>query len=624
MAVGTAGKREMFENLAKEVDNIPQLFFTRVSRTPDRVAHMVKKEPGSKTWVRTSWRKFGADVERLAVALMRAGMQPQDKASVMGDTRPAWAVCDLAILSAGGVSVGLYQTLSPEQVQYIVAHSDSRFVFVQDKEMLEKILAVRDKLPKVEKIIVWKKEDVPPGDDGITSLEDFAARSPTEKEKAALQERIASVGWDDIATIIYTSGTTGPPKGAQISHGNVLAFLRSWDDTVELYEDDLGFHFLPMAHAAEKNAGFYGRINAGMTAAYASALDPQIIMEEVQEVRPTIFGSVPRMFEKAYARIMSTVEQSSPLRREIFRWAERVGREKVRRWQQGTSLPWGLQLQYALADRIVFKRIRQAFGGRVRLFIVGAAPIKREILEFFHAAGMFIIEAYGLTEATVISHANRENDTRLGTVGRPIGGLECRLAEDGEILLKGPTIFKGYYKDEEATREAIDEEGWLHTGDIGEMDEDGYLRITDRKKHIIITAGGKNITPANLENLIKGDPLISQVHVHGDTRPYLSALVTLSEEELPLFAKEHGIGGADVGTLHRHETVVKKVRDVIAEANRRVSRAENVRRFAILERDFTVEENEITPTLKVRRKTIETKYRDLLDAIYAGKAGYEV
>lgn len=624
MAVGTAGKKEAFENLAKDVDNIPQLFFARVSRTPERVAHMGKKGAGSKTWVRTSWQEFGDHVERLAVALMRAGMQPQEKASVMGDTRPEWAVCDLAILSAGGVSVGLYQTLAPEQVQYIVPHSDSRFVFVQNREMLEKILAVREQLPKVEKVIVWEKGDVPPGDDWIISLEAFTAQAPSGEERAALQQRISSVGWEEVATIIYTSGTTGPPKGAMISHGNILSFLRSWDDTVELYEDDLGFHFLPMAHAAEKNAGFYGRINAGMTAAYASALDPQIILEEVQEVRPTIFGSVPRMFEKAYARIMSTVEQSSPLRRKIFRWAERVGRAKVRLWQEGKSLPLGLKFQYELANRLVFKRIRQAFGGRVRLFIVGAAPVKREILEFFHAAGMFIIEAYGLTEATVISHANRVNDTRLGTVGKPINGLECRLAEDGEILLRGPTIFKGYYKEEEATREAIDEEGWLRTGDIGEMDPGGYLRITDRKKHIIITAGGKNITPANLENLIKGDPLISQVHVHGDTRPYLSALVTLSEEELPLFAKEHGLDGVDPSEIHRHETVVRKVREVIAEANRRVSRVENVRRFAILERDFTIEDDEITPTLKVRRKTIEARYKDVLDRMYEGQAGHDV
>jgi len=430
----------------------------------------------------------------------------------------------------------------------------------------------------------------------------------TPVDRAAIEARVAAVDPNSTAIIVYTSGTTGPPKGAMISHDNILSVMRNQDEAFSINEGDVGLSFLPMAHVAERVLAFYGRINTGMGTYFASSIAK--VLEEVTEVKPTLFGSVPRIFEKAYAKIMSTVEQAPPTRQRIFRWAERVGREAVQHWQAGK-----------------------------RYFITGAAPIAPEILEFFWAAGFPIFEMYGMTESTVITHANVPGHVKLGSVGRPLSIVEDRIADDGEILIRSKVVFKGYYKNPEATAETI-VDGWLHTGDIGKKDEDGCVHILDRKKHIIITAGGKNLTPANIENEIKAsDPMISQAHAHGDRRKYLVALVTVGASEAVDWARQQGtIDGATADKYIKELTdnplgrsaelqtllervsqdaeVQKRIVSSVKRANETLSRVETIKKIHILGREFSVEEDELTPTLKLKRKNVEAKFAKTFDQLY--------
>ena len=459
----------------------------------------------------------------------------------------------------------------------------------------------------------------------------------TPVDRPAIEARVAAVDPNSTAIIVYTSGTTGPPKGAMISHDNIMTVMRDQDEAFSIDEGDVGLSFLPMAHVAERVLAFYGRINTGMGTYFASSIAK--VLEEVAEVKPTIFGSVPRIFEKAYAKIMSTVEQASPTRQRIFRWAERVGREAVQHWQANEPISFGLKLKYGLADRLVFSKLRAVFGGRVRYFITGAAPIAREILEFFWAAGFPVFEMYGMTESTVITHANVPGHVKLGSVGRPLSIVEDRIADDGEILIRSKVVFQGYYKNPEATAETIID-GWLHTGDIGKKDEDGCVHILDRKKHIIITAGGKNITPANIENEIKAsDPMISQAHAHGDKRKYLVALVTVGAAEAVEWARqqksiddatadqhikaltENPLGrSAELQALLEEVTrdpeVEERIVASVKRANEGLSRVEAIKKVHILGREFSVEEDELTPTLKLKRKNIEGKFTETFDRLY--------
>jgi long-chain acyl-CoA synthetase len=453
---------------------------------------------------------------------------------------------------------------------------------------------------------------------------------------------VADINPEDMAIIVYTSGTTGQPKGAMISHHNILALLRGSQDLIPTDVDDVSYNFLPMAHVAERIMGFYLRIDSGIACAYASSVSA--VLEEIKDVRPTVFGSVPRIFEKAYAKMMGEVAKAPPGKQKIFRWAESVGRDVVRKWQNGESIPLTLQIKYKLVDRLVFSKIREVFGGRVKFFITGAAPIALEILEFFWAAGFPIYEIYGMTEATITTHANRPGAVRLGTVGKRMPFIEERLADDGEILLRGPTVFQGYYKNPAATAEAINPEGWLQTGDIGRFDPDGFLRIVDRKKHIIITAGGKNITPANIEQEIKGrEPLISQVHAHGDRRAYLTALVTVHPMEAIDWAKGKGLvkdpakadailaelvsnplarpeGLAELmQTVTSQPEVQQRIVNAVRGANTTLSKVETIKKIYIHDRDFSLEEDEVTPTMKVKRKEVEKKYLPIFDRLYTEK-----
>ncbi|MCA9707634.1 MAG: long-chain fatty acid--CoA ligase [Myxococcales bacterium] len=609
---------------------LADVFNRRVESSPGLRAWRSKQDG---RWVEVTWRGFGQRSAAVAAWLLRQGMRAGDAVVVVGSTRAEWCVCDIGGQLAGMVTVGAYPTLSPEQLAYVVDHSDARVVFAEGKAEVERLVAQRLRCPKLERIVVWDMEGVEPSDDVVPLREVLQ----TEVDPAALAARQEAVDPEAVAIIVYTSGTTGPPKGAMLTHRNILAFLGGGIG-IEFGEQDEMLTFLPMAHVAERIAGFYTRINRGTATAFASSIPA--VLEEVQQVRPTLFGAVPRIFEKAYDRVQGRVEQAPPVRQRLFRWAERVGLDVVDRWQRGAPVGPLLRVQHQLADRLVFARIRDAFGGRVRVFVTGAAPIPERVLRFFWAAGFRIFEVYGQTEATVITHANRPGATRLGSVGQVVSGIEHRLADDGEVLVRGPIVFGGYHKDEAATREAIDEDGWLHTGDIGRLDDDGYLYIVDRKKHIIITAGGKNLTPANIENEIKAEePLVSQVHAHGDRRPYVSALVTLSPLEAIEWAQGQGLVAAPeaerlraalvadplarpegldalLGRVGEQPEIRRRVIEAVRRGNARLSRVERVKRVVLLDRELSLAEDEITPTLKVKRKNIEKHFADHFDRLY--------
>jgi long-chain acyl-CoA synthetase len=624
------------EPLATRSRTIAELFTQRAERDATRVA--IKQRQGD-DWRPTTWQAFHDSAAAIAAFLMEQGIQPGDKVCIVGSTGAQWCYADIGGHLAGAVTLGAYPTSTPAQLAYILDHSDTRVAFVEGAEQVDKLLSVRGELPRLERVCVWNHEGLDQlvaDSDWLVSFADALSRTP---DRARIDERVAAIDPESTAIIIYTSGTTGPPKGAMLSHRNILALLDSLQRTTEMDRDDTSFAFLPMAHAAERNVGFYMRINHGTTVYFATSIAS--VLDEVQSARPTVFGSVPRIFEKAYGRIMGQVESAPPMRQKIFRWAERVGREVVRRWQRGDSAPRHLRLQHQLADRLVFSKIRSVFGGQVRHFVTGAAPIALEILEFFWAAGFPIYEVYGMTECTAVSHGNRPGDIRLGSVGRPLPWAEVRIAEDGEILVRGACVFQGYYKNPEATAETIDAEGWLHTGDIGKMDSEGYLYIVDRKKHIIITSGGKNLTPANIENEIKAaDPMISQVHAHGDKRAYLTALITLGPAESVEYARARGMVGAaeaerilaalrenPLGQPEGLSVIMDKVvadtelmariAGAVRRANRELARVEGIKRVHILAREFSMAEDEITPTLKVKRKNIEIRYADIFDRLYS-------
>jgi long-chain acyl-CoA synthetase len=621
--------------LAPEVKTLPEMFLLRAEKSPSRTAWQRKV---SGEWVKSSFGDFHDAAGALACHLMDAGLKVGDKLTIVGSTRPEWCISDIGGLLAGGVTVGAYPTLTPEQLAYIFEHSDSRFGIVEDFEQLQKLIEQKKNLPKLESVFVWEHKGLDPEVQKLPWVKSFSSALEKKADKKAIQERVGAIDPKGTAIIVYTSGTTGPPKGAMISHENIVTLL-SGAAITKFEETDFGLSFLPMAHVAERVLAFYGRINWGTGTAFASSVPA--VLEEVKEVRPSIFGSVPRIFEKAYARIQSEVEKAPPGKQKVFRWAEGVGNQVVETWQAGKPIPLGLRLKHKLADKLVFSKLRQVFGGRVRYYVTGAAPIPRKVIQFFWAAGFPIYEVYGMTEATVVTHVNRPGAVRLGSVGKPLDFVEDKLAEDGEILIRGKTVFQGYYKEPEATKETVDSEGWLHTGDIGKRDDDGFLYIVDRKKHIIITAGGKNLTPANIENEIKAqDPIISHVHAHGDRRAYVTAIVSLSPVEAIDWAKGKGLiedpAAADrmkmalmqnplaspegleelMGKVSKEPELRQRIAEAVHRGNQKLSRVEQVKRVYLLEREFSLDKDEITPTLKVKRKNVEKKFESTLDKLY--------
>jgi long-chain acyl-CoA synthetase len=555
-------------------------------------------------WAEVSYREAGEIVSEIARGLIDLGLEPGERVAVLCTTRPDWTYASFGITSAGGVVVPIYPTNSPEECEWVAGNSESRFIVCEDASQVAKIAQVRDRLPGLEAVIVID----PAGDVGdAISVDDLRARG-RGRDAAEVAERAAAVSPEDPYTFIYTSGTTGPPKGCVLAHRNYRSVVDMCETANLFHEGDVVYLYLPLAHSFALLIELIA-IDLGGTIAYWGG-DPKGIVGELMAVKPHYLPSVPRIFEKIYTLVTSTNDP------EKIKAATQLGL-KVRRLQQaGQPVPAELQAAFDKADQELYSNVRNVFGGRLRQATSGAAPIAQEILEFFYACGAPVLEGYGMTETATASTVSTQDAYKFGTVGRPLPGAEVKIADDGEILIRGPHIFGGYYKMEDKSFGAI-EDGWLHTGDLGELDEDGFLKITGRKKDIIITAGGKNLTPANLENDLKQSRWISQAVMHGDRRPYPVVLITLDPEEIPHFAKEHGLPEDDVAALAREPKVQELIQGVLDEVNSRYARVEQIKKFVILDHDLSQETGELTPTLKVKRNVVNEKYADLFERLYA-------
>jgi long-chain acyl-CoA synthetase len=578
-----------------------------ISRAADQYgdAVAVRRKVGEE-WRDVTYAAVGEIVSEIARGLIDLGIQRGERVALLCNTRPEWTYVDFGISSAGGVVVPIYPTNSPEECEWVVGNSESRAVVCENAAQVAKIVEVRDRLPHLEHVIVVDPDGAP---DDTIALEDLRERGRA-RDRAELTERCRAVTRDDAFTFIYTSGTTGPPKGCVLTHGNYRSVLDMCEQIDVVSSDETTYLFLPLAHAFALLIQLLS-FDVGATLAYFGG-DAQKIVPELQEVRPTYLPSVPRIFEKIYTLALG----SQPAEvQDRMRQAAQLG-AKVRDMQvRGEEVPSDLLAKFEEADRELFSKVRAIFGGNVKQAVSGAAPIAKEILEFFYGCGIPVLEGYGMTEtATVATYSTIEHH-RFGSVGRPLPGLEAKIAEDGELLLKGPNIFKGYYKNADASFGAV-VDGWLHTGDLGRIDEDGYVYITGRKKDIIITAGGKNLTPANLENDMKQSRWVSQAVMHGDRRPYPVMLITLDEEQIVPWAQERRLP-TDLRSLAREPQVHDLVQAELDRANAKYAQVEQVKKFFILDHDLSQETGELTPTLKVKRNVVNEKYAERFDALYS-------
>ena len=602
---------------------IIERFRERVQTHPERVA-MRYRSNGA--WRDITWQDYGHRVARTAKSLMSLGYQHGDKISLLSNNRPEWHIIDVASMSVGGATAAVYVTNSPEQVAYIVSHSESKVAFVDTPEQLEKILKMRAELPALKKVVVLDRYQGDADPEFVMSWDDFLNLGESIDD-AQYDAAVAKVKPEDLATFVYTSGTTGPPKAVQLTHANIWWTATHSEQHIPIGDADNGraLSYLPLSHIAERMISHLLQVYYGTQTWFARSIDT--LLEDLTECKPTYFFAVPRVYEKFYAGLQAKMAAADPNDRKakLAKKGIEAGRKVTELEQQAVerggkmadaNIPLGLKLQHAALDKLVLHKIRSAFGlEECQLFLSAAAPLNAELIWFFHSIGVKITEGYGQSEDNGPTTWNPPDAIKIGSVGTPFPGLELRIAEDGEILVRAGNVTPGYYKDEKATKELIDEEGWMHSGDVGEIDQHGYLKITDRKKDLIITAGGKNIAPQEIEQRVKFHSLISQVVVIGDRRPFLTALVTLDEEKAPVWAKEQGIEGG-IAEIAGHERTLKEIEAAIEEVNKSLAKVEGIKKFRVLERDFQEEENEITPTMKVKRKTINEIYADAIEDMY--------
>jgi long-chain acyl-CoA synthetase len=593
-------------------DTLAKMFWNRVERSGDKPAQQAKRDGA---WKTLTWKEVGEAVRELAAGLLALGRKKGDAVGILSASRAEWVQADFAIFSAGCVTIPIYPTYPADLIQYIVNDAGVRTLFVEDATQLAKVLEVQGKMEGLEQIVVMQGHEAKEPSTRIMTWDQLRrlGREKQDALKSEIASRVSDGRPEDVATIVYTSGTTGPPKGVVQTHGNHMAALDAAAQTTTIAEGDVHLLFLPLAHSFARLESFIG-IHRGLVTAFAENIDK--LRDNLPEVRPHFICSVPRVFEKVYAGVLAKADAGSPLKKKIFHWAVGVGKEVSRLRQAGKPVPGGLAFKARLAHKLVFSKMHAALGGRLRFAVSGGAPLSREIAEFFHAAGILILEGYGLTETCPVLTSNRENRFKFGSVGLPLPSVEVKIAPDGEILGRGRNIAKGYFKRPDATAEVFLSDGWFATGDIGRIDEDGFIFITDRKKDLIVTAGGMNIAPQNIENLLKGDPFISQVMVCGDRKPYPVALITINPEELTKFATAEGILSLDPATLVKHPKVVERVARIVEQRNGELQSYAKIKRFTVLPGDFTVENGFLTPTLKVKRKVIRDKYQDAIDQLY--------
>ena len=585
---------------------IAQLWRNAVAGGRTGAAYLTETDDG---WREVSWAEADERVRAYANGFLARQVRKGDNVALLARNGLEWALLDFALARIGAVGIPIYASSSARGVGYLLAHSEAVAVVCEDAAQLAKVEAVDEELRSLQHVLTFHDLD------GLAAHgEDFAAANP-----AALDEATAALTENDLYTIIYTSGTTGPPKGCMLSNRNYFEMATVVDRMEQTYyrPDDVMLLYLPLAHN-------YGRLmlllgaHVGFTIAFLA--DPLRVAEVLPQVRPTLLPSVPRVYEKVHTAVVARFDAATGIKRRLIDWALPIGREVSRLESEGKPVPAGLRRRHGLADRLVFSKVREPFGGRLRMPGSGGAPLSKEIIEFFDAVGIRIAEGYGLTECTTACSANTPDDYRFGSVGHPLPGADVRIAADGEIEMRSPTVFQGYFKDPEATAAVFTPDGWLRTGDIGELDADGFLHVTDRKKDILVTAGGKNVAPQNIENDLKTSKYVSQALVIGDKRPYVAALLTLDSVEIGRWAAENALDG-DIAALSQDERVRELLQDTVDEANRERSRFEQVKRFTVLPRDFTMEDGEITPTLKLRRRAVQEHFADEIDALYAEPRG---
>ena len=598
---------------------VPGLFWHRVTTRPDKIA-MREKSRG--IWKAYTWGQYGEAAKAIGSGLIALGLQPGEHTAILSDNNKEWLFCDLAVLCAAGISTGIYPTDSPAQVEYLVNDCDAKYLFVEDEEQLDKILAVRERTPGLRKIIVFDLEGLRSfSDPQVISLEELTVlgKARAEKHPGEWEARIALAQAGDVAIIVYTSGTTGPSKGAMLSHRNLIFQMGAFERVGLRVEDtDEALSFLPLCHVAERLGGCYGQLATMHVANFAEA--PDTVPQNLREVAPHVLVAVPRVWEKLYSVITIQIKEGTALGRLAYRGAIGLGIKASILELEGKPVPALLRAARAIGDRLVLKNIRVVLGlDRIRWAITGAAPISPDLIAWYWAMGVELYEVYGQTENAGLATSNHPGVLKIGTIGRAEPGTELKLSPQGEILLRGPHVFKGYHNKPEKTAEAL-QDGWLYTGDVGVIDNQGFVRITDRMKDIIITAGGKNVTPSEIENQLKFSPYISDAVVIGDKRNYLTCLIMIDHDNVVKFAQDKNVPFTNYASLCRAPEIQELIGQEVEAANKKFARVETIKKFRLIDQLLTADDEELTPTMKLKRSLVEKKYGALIKDMYASAA----
>lgn len=598
----------------RRAETVAAMIADRVAATPDREAF---RYPQGDEWVSVTWAEAGRRIERIAAGLIALGIEPEQRVAIASTTRYEWILADFAVMRAGAATTTVYPTTLPEETAYIIADSGSRLLFAEDDEQVKKVRERRSELPDLTTVVTFDGTPDPDGELPVLSLADLEKRGEEylDEHPHAVEDAVKAIGPESLATLIYTSGATGKPKGVLLSH-DCWTYEGAAIDAVNLLSsEDMLYLWLPLSHS-------FGKVllSAQLAIGYPAAVDGRIdkIIDNLAVVQPVWMASAPRVFEKAHGRIITGIEQEGGIKAKLFDWAVGVGLQVSRLRQSGREPSGLLALQHKLADALVLSKIRARFGGRLRFFVSGAAGLNSQIAEWFHGVGLLILEGWGLTETSAATCVNLPGEFRFGTVGAPFPGTELKIAEDGEVLVKGPGVMRGYHNLPELTAEVLDDDGWFHTGDMGEIGDDGHLKITDRKKDLFKTSGGKYVAPQQIEAMFKAIcPYASQMVVHGEKRQFVSALVTLDPDAIGPWAEQHGLAGRPYSEIVSSDAARQMVQKSIDELNSQLNRWETIKKFVILDHDLSVEGGEITPSLKLKRRAVEQQYAEVLDSLYA-------
>ena len=593
---------------------VSQMFNHVTNQYPSKELYFYKKE---NEWVGITGSEIRSTVKGLAFGLQSLSIGKGDNIALLSNNSPRWAMSDYGIICSGAATVSVYPTLIPSQVEYILNDSQSKVVFAENQEQMQKVLASWGNCPDLQYAVVMDDSNTD-SDDRIFNFRDFLelGTKHEQKSEASFEDLMDKLEPNDLLTLIYTSGTTGNPKGVKLSHGNMMSNVEGIKQNIDFDDTEIFLSFLPLSHSFERMGGHFTAFSVGAQVYYAESIET--VPENLREVKPTVVLSVPRLYEKMYAKVRAGLKSAPEARQKIFWWAIGVGKEATQYRLKNQALPFALGLKHKIADKLVYSKVKDRVGGRLRFFVSGGAPLSQEIGEFFAAADIMILEGYGLSETSPVLTCNTPEAVRYGSVGKPLFNVDIEIAADGEILAKGPNIMTGYFNNEEATREAIDSDGWFHTGDIGHIDDDGFLFITDRKKNILVTSAGKNVAPAPMENALTNSPYIEQVVIIGDKRNFISALIVPAQEAVgnELTAQGKSVFGDDIMSDHPDvKALIQKEVDTVME---KFSNYERVKEFSILPRLFTIEDGELTPTLKVVRKVVLDHFSDAAEKNYSG------